>query len=195
MSGLPANEVRDRHRTVLDWAVHYVSCGLAVVPIMPNGQKRPPHGFALRTYFRRRPAPRELGRWFGPGGVYEGHGLAVVCGQVSGLEVFDFDDPAVYDEWARRLLAEDARAFDAAPRVRTPAGGRHVYFFSPSPGPCRKLAWGAGSKTLIEIKGEGGYVLAPGCPGPCHPLGAEYVWERPLPESLEGSNGREQWPV
>jgi hypothetical protein len=65
-------------------------------------------------------------------------------------------------------------------------GGRHVYFRSADAlGGSTKLALlseaeavrrngDKGRNTAIELKAEGGYVLAPGCPPACHPSGRLY---------------------
>ena len=74
------------------------------------------------------------------------------------------------------------------PVVLTPRPGFHVYYRRDGgkAGGSHKLAQGAGpaqpSKptTLIEMKGEGGYVLAPGCTAACHETGRLYVtWGNP----------------
>jgi DNA polymerase-1 len=52
--------------------------------------------------------------------------------------------------------------------VQTGGGGRHYYYKAPSPLRCRKLSEG------VDLKGEGGYVVAPPS---IHPEGGEYVWE------------------
>ena len=45
----------------------------------------------------------------------------------------------------------------------------HVYLRSATPGRNTELAWAPDGKTLVETRGEGGYVLAPGCPLECNP--------------------------
>jgi hypothetical protein len=164
----------------LEAARHYVGLGLSVIPIRADGTKAPALG-SWKEYQRRLPREDELEEWFANGHAL---GVAVVCGEVSrNLEVLDFDSDAAYRQWARRVLAERPDALEALPCVRTPSGGRHLYLFRAEAGPSRKLAKSAdGKKTLVEVKAEGGYVLAPGCPGACHPTGRAYEWELPLSE-------------
>lgn len=152
----------------------YVATGLSVFPVRTDGSKAPKLAKGeVEQYRERFPTDGELQKWFGSGGV----GIAVVCGKVSGnLAVLDFESDAVWVQWLKRLAeCERASLIAGAPIVRTPKGGRHVY--------CRlREGWVAGGKlamkskaeTLVEIRGQGHYVLAPGCPVACHPLGKPY---------------------
>lgn len=73
-----------------------------------------------------------------------------------------------------RQLAEASRAgFPETMTVRTPTGGIHLYFVSPG-------GYGNGKGSLpksVDVRGEGGYVLAPGS----KVSGREYVRESSLP--------------
>lgn len=162
---------------VLEWARRYVAAGLSVIPIRADGSKAP----ALRAgeveqYRERYPTDDELLRWFPPGRPV---GLAVVCGAISGnLAVLDFESQAVWDHWLQRCTdAGAAGALDGLPLVRTPRGGRHVY--------CRLAdGWVAGGvlarrgpkEVLAEVRGQGHYALAPGCPPACHELNIPYTF-------------------
>lgn len=155
----------------------YVALGLSVLPIRADGTKAP----CLATWKecqQRQPTEGELTRWFG-----DAHkiGIAIVCGAISrNLEVLDFDHAETWERWYASVAPIKPELLRNSPQVKTPAGGRHLYLFRNVAGPNRKLAKSKAGKTLIEIKGEGGYVLAPGCAPECHPLGGVYVWERPL---------------
>jgi Bifunctional DNA primase/polymerase, N-terminal len=65
------------------------------------------------------------------------------------------------------------------PVIHTRTRGRHVDYRCVTIAGNQKLAQHADAKrrpkTDIETRGEGGYVLAPGCPLACHPLGKPYV--------------------
>lgn len=164
--------------TTFDWATKYLGLGLSVIPILADGSKRPALS-SWKKYQSERADESTLLRWFGPESTV---GLAVVCGAVSGgLEVLDFDAPEAWERW-QALAAAKHPAFLAQPRVKTPAGGRHVYLRVPGREAAgnTKLARRLGGKTLVEVRGEGGYVLAPGCPPACHPTGLTYEWEIPL---------------
>ncbi len=111
-------------------------------------------------------------------------GFAIVGGAVSGgLEVIDFDMFELFNPWADRIRQLRPGLLEAMVIVQSPRPGIHVYFRSQSAGPTRKLAQRREQdettgrpklKTLIEVKAEGGYVLAPGSPGCCHPTGRYY---------------------
>jgi hypothetical protein len=161
--------------TTLEIARRYVAAGLSVIPIRPDGSKAPAVP-SWNQYRERRPTPQELEQWFGNGHL---HGIGLVCGRISrNLEVLDFDSETAWEEWRARVGEKELAGI---PRVHTPAGGHHLYLFRETAGPNRKLAKDPSGKTLIEVKGEGGYVLAPGCPPECHPSGRTYEFEVSLP--------------
>ena len=157
--------------TILDYARGYVAAGYSVIPVRPDGSKAPAVAH-WKEYQSHRPDDRELVLWFGRGV----NGIAIICGAVSGnLEVLDFDDAPTFEEWARLVEAEAPGLLDRFPRVATPSGGTHLYCRLPGPPPGnRKLALAEDGRVLIETRGEGGYVLAPGCPPACHPQDGGY---------------------
>jgi hypothetical protein len=160
--------------SLLSVARSYVGAGLSVIPVKGDGSKAP----ALdqwKQYQQRKPDDDELQTWFGDNGV----GLAVVGGAVSGnLAVLDFETESAFSEWCRTVGAFGLEAVNGDPLAETPNGGRHLYLRIPTAAPNQKLAKDRTGKTKIEVKGEGGYVLAPGCPGCCHPTGKAYRWIR-----------------
>jgi hypothetical protein len=130
-------------------------------------------------------------------------GVGIVCGRVSGgLFVLDFEFSDFFDRWRDLVGRKAPGLLPRLPVVRTPGkdkdavgGGRHVY------GRCSARAVNgtalakitreeaeartgdAGQVTAVEVKGEGGYVLAPGTPPLCHPKGQTYEHlEGPPPE-------------
>lgn len=146
--------------------------GLSIVPIKTDGSKQP----AVTTwkpYTERRPSMEELEGWFS--GAQRG--IAIVCGQISQLEVFDFDDRLAFDAW-RDLVDSNRPGFlDNVPIVDSPKGV-HVYLRRRKPNRNQKLARRpgpdrgkpkVGASVLIETRGEGGYIVAPGSPPECHP--------------------------
>lgn len=165
--------------SVLEIARGYVAAGLSVIPIRCDGSKAPAYAWKA---FQQRIAPESLlTQWF----VADEFGIAILGGAVSGnLEILDFDDGEAYAWWSERVQDRLPGLLERLPIVLTPAGGRHVYYRLPrQPMGNRKLAWPAeGQKALLETRGEGGYVLAPGCPAACHPSGGLYrhVYGPPL---------------
>ena len=160
---------------LLETARAYVRAGLSVLPVRADGSKAAAVKWAeLQERF---PTPDELAAWFAP---HRPVGVAVVCGKVSGnLAVLDFESESAWQQWRERAEQLGLSPIYAGfPLVRTPKGGRHLY--------CRireeaaagtKLAMRSENETLIEVRGQGHYVLAPGCPAACHVLNKPYTFE------------------
>lgn len=175
----------------LDHARRYVALGISVLPIKPDGSKAPdasmlpdvqdPDTGKYRPtwlpYQQRLADEAELRRWLQDGL----RGLAIICGAVSGgLEVLDFEKWQSFALW-RQLVADESPALLHRLMIaRTPGGGAHVYYRCAQVQGNQKLAWEEDpekpgrKRILIETRGEGGYVLAVGCPGSCHPTGRTY---------------------
>jgi Bifunctional DNA primase/polymerase, N-terminal len=158
-----------------------VACaaGMSVVPIRPDGSKRP--ACRWRIYQQRRAKLFELTRWFRG----TSQGLALITGAISGgLEALDFDTRESYQAWSERV--QEAELATLHTRLTegyleaTPHGihllyrcprlieGNQKLAKVPVEGPQR---W----QTLIETRGEGGLVVvAPSCGG-VHPSGKPYV--------------------
>ena len=154
----------------------YCRNGLSVIPVRADGSKAP----ALRTweaYQERQPTEAELVEWFTPGRPV---GVAIVCGSASrNLAVLDFESEPAWVNWLDRLTEAGKGGLIAAlPIVRTPAGGRHLYcLISEGWVAGGVLARRANKKVLIEVRGHGHYVVAPGSPMACHPLNVPYRFE------------------
>jgi putative DNA primase/helicase len=162
------------------------AAGISTIPVRCDGSKAP----AVLTwdpYKERLATEEEIDGWFGNGSV---RGIAVVGGRVSGgLAILDSEYPDFTAAWCELVEAEEPGLVESLPHVRTPGKGGvpgdHFYFRGPSPVPSGKLAkltaeeararTGDPKKTTaIEVKGEGGYVLAPGSPLACHESGRPY---------------------
>jgi P4 family phage/plasmid primase-like protien len=163
----------EKPAAVLVRAQAYLNAGLSVIPIRADGSKAPAIA-SWKKYQQQLPTAAEVESWFG----HECVGLAIIAGAVSGgLEVLDFDDAAVFAPWRELVEGQLPGLIGRLPVVETPGPGRHVYYR------CREIAGnqrlaikkGTGTfLTLIETRGEGGYVLAPGCPPACHSTGRTY---------------------
>lgn len=158
--------------TVLERARAYAAAGFSVIPIRPDGSKGPAV-LTWKEFQQYPPGDGQLYLWFAQGR----NGIAIVCGAVSrNLEVLDFDDRKTFEAWAVKLETDCPGLLARLPIVTTPDDGRHVYYRLKSrPAGNRKLARDSEGGILIETRGEGGYVLAPGCPSTCHPSGKTYV--------------------
>lgn len=96
--------------------------------------------------------------------------IGVVTGEVSGFVVLDIDAGKGGEEQLARLVAENA-PLPLTPVARTGGGGRHVLFALPAE-PLRN----SGSKIAqgIDIRGSGGYIVAPPS---SHASGGAYAWD------------------
>ena len=108
---------------------------------------RTPHGHLdattdpeqIRAWWRRWP-DANIGCWTGP----------------SGLAVLDVDGPAGAESLAR-LLAEHGE-FPPTPEVRTPSGGRHLYFAAPDD---VALAPKVGALQGLDVRAESSFTVLP----------------------------------
>ncbi|NPV73759.1 MAG: AAA family ATPase [Pelotomaculum sp.] len=111
-----------------------------------------------RVYQRRRPTRDEVTQWRGK---YPGCNWAVVTGEVSGVVVLDMDGPT-------GEASLKGKTMPPTRMVRT-GKGRHIYFQWPGfPVECR-----TGILPGVDIRGDGGYVVAPGS---VHASGKKYEW-------------------
>ena len=140
-------------------ASEYVGSGFSVIPLKLDGSKSP----AIPTWkpFQSRMATdKELQEWF-----LERAGIGIVNGIVSGgLEVMDFDDGALFPAWYSSV--ESIACW--MPIVQTPSLGFHVFYRCDVICGNQKIAMNKNRETLIETRGEGGYVCAVGSPRGIH---------------------------
>lgn len=90
--------------------------------------------------------------------------VGIATGAVSGLIVLDLDSQEAVQEAERRGLPDTITAKTGK--------GLHVYFRHPG----GKIGNRAGLLPGWDIRGDGGYVVAPGS---VHPSGTDYRWENP----------------
>ncbi len=147
-------------------ALAYQAAGVSIIPLRLDGSKAP----ALSTwqeYQKRIADPVEVYNWFRVSG---GAGIGLVAGVVSGgLEILDFDDGSLFDPW--RLLVPEI--IEGLPVVKTPSGGWHVFYRCVEIGGNTKIAIDPSreKKTLIETRGQGGYVAGVGSAAGVHKQG------------------------
>jgi hypothetical protein len=150
---------------------------LSVIPV-PRPQPGVPPGqpgdgkvpaIAWSAYQERRPTASEIDAWFGAAPM----NLAVITGQVSGVVVVDADEPDALRWLVRRL--------PWTPWQTQTARGFHLWYRHPGvrvPNRAR-VETGVG-KLKIDVRGDGGYVIAPGS---LHASGAAYLqagdWSEP----------------
>lgn len=155
--------------SVRDIAGQYTDGGISVLPIRCDGSKAPAVG-SWRNLQDRIGTATELDSWFA-GNV----GIGVIGGQISGgLEILDFDEPGKFDQFAVNMVGIDSSLLPRLPKVATPSSGHHVYLRCDEIEGNQKLAMSADNQVMIETRGQGGYVVAPGSPASCHTTGRTY---------------------
>jgi hypothetical protein len=183
-------------------AMAYVVAGISVIPIRSDGSKRPASyilpevldetGTQLRRpwkpFQQHLPAPELLEYWFSTDPQMPLHGIAAVCGQVSGgLELLDFDELASFGPWEAAMRLQAPALLERLVMVESPRPGRHIYFRSSMPQGnqilaskriCDKSDVPGKFKVVIETRGEGGYALVPPSPPECHPTMRPYRYMR-----------------
>jgi len=152
-------------------ALEYRAAGISIIPLKCNGSKSP----AVPTWKKYQAELADewlIQTWFGNSKREVGAGA--VCGVVSGgTEVLDFDNDAntIYPAWSESVTDILRRL----PVVKTPSDGYHVYYRCNTICGNQKIAKGAGNETLIESRGEGGYVVATISSPTVHETGKPYV--------------------
>lgn len=154
----------------LQAALEHAGCGFEVLPVRSRAK-------APLTRHGLHDATRDEATIQGWWAKWPSAGVAITCGEASGLVVLDVDPPA--GEASLAALEDQHYKLPPTLEARTPRGGRHLYF-SLVPGQAVRNSAGKLGPGL-DVRGEGGYVLAP--PTPC------YAWVRkckpePLPEWL-----------
>lgn len=170
---------------LLDTARAALDHGICVIPAATSGTKQPwPDTPKWDEYKAHRPTLDQVERWFG-NGRYDG--LGFVGGAVSGgLELLEIEGTAAVGgmEDALWAAAREAGLGELLERISdgyqedTPSGGVH-WLYRCDETACQKLALRPGEagkvETLIETKGEGGFMIVAPSGGRTHPTGRS--WE------------------
>ncbi len=149
-----------------------VATGLSVIPVRADGSKAPRLD-GWRAFTDRRPTVGELRDWFR---APDAAGIGVPGGPASGnLVVLDFEAWAAFARWGGLLSESERTHLARCPVVGTPGGGAHVYARLTEPVRGARYARTAGGACLIETRGAGHFVVAPGSPAACHRTGRPYA--------------------
>jgi len=148
---------------IAEAALRYLGRGWSVLPLR-GGDKRPLIRWDGLQQARADAAT--VTQWFSQAPAAN---VGIVTGEISNLIVLDVDPKHGGDE----SLAELERRFGALPQTaeaRTGGGGRHLYFAHPGGLTPNRV----GLKQGIDLRGDGGYVVAPPS---LHPSGELYAWQ------------------
>ena len=140
----------------------YTAHGWSIIPIR-SGDKRPLVRWEEFQY--RRPRAEEVHAWFSG---WPDAGMGVVTGAVSGLVVLDIDPEHGGEASLERLQSQHFR-LPTTVECRSGGGGRHLYFAHPGAFVRNK----AGLAPGVDLRGDGGYVVAPPS---LHASGLRYAW-------------------
>ena len=148
----------------MDAALFYASKGWQVFPITP-GQKAPPlvpwadeattDAAQIKAWWTKTPAAN----------------VGIATGKRSGIVVLDIDNGHGGQESLMGLLMELQERIPNTPEATTGGGGRHYVFAHPG----QEIRNSAGKVGVgIDIRGDGGYIVAPPS---LHPSGRHYTWD------------------
>ena len=175
---------------MLDHALSYLDRGWSVIPatevnadgVCSCGQARCKSAgkhprIAWTQYQQRRPTAEAVRAWWTR---WPNANVAVVTGAVSGLVVLDIDPRHGGDE---SLI--DLGTLPPTLTSLTGGGGQHLFYAHPG----TPIANGANLLPGIDLRGDGGYVIAPPS---SHASGRQYSWDvstedlppAPLPEAV-----------
>lgn len=150
--------------TKYEWVALYLSDGWSVIPLRAR-DKRPL--LRWQIYQHERAAPAEAAAWWR---AWPDANVGIVTGTVSGLLVLDID-PHHGGTASLDGLERAHGPLPATVEALTGGGGRHLYFNRAG----RPVHNRVGIAPGIDVRGEGGYVIAPPS---VHPNGTPYTWRK-----------------
>jgi hypothetical protein len=148
--------------TIADAAERYRARGWSVLPLRSR-DKRPVIQWELLQ--KARPSVGEISQWFRR---WPNANVGIVTGEISNLIVLDIDP----QNGGNDALDRFEHRFGPLPATIesvTGGGGRHLYFAHPG----RMIRNRAGIAPGVDLRGDGGYVVAPPS---IHPSGRPYTW-------------------
>jgi len=150
------------HTGVAEAARRYLARGWSVLPLRERDKRPLIHWENLQN---ERPSEDDIAEWFRR---WPDANVGIVTGEISNLIVLDVDPKHGGDATLERL-EHRFRPLSATAEAVTGGGGRHLYFAHPG--------WltrnRAGLAQGIDLRGDGGYVVAPPS---IHPSGRPYAW-------------------
>jgi hypothetical protein len=152
-------------KTNLEWALHYQSLGLSVIPVSRDKKPLIP----WKEYQSRRASPSEIVGWFKNSPEKN---IGVATGKISGIVVVDIE--------------KGGNSEGYPPTVTAKSGGAGVHLFYKHPG--YDVPNGTRVKELTDIRGDGGFIIV----APSKSEKGQYEWITPF-ESLEKLTEMPEW--
>ena len=156
------NTVRRKDTSIAAAAAEFLKRGWSVLPVRAH-DKRPL--IAWEPLQAARPSASDLSDWFRR---WPDANIGIVTGEISNLVVIDVD-PKHGGEYSLERLQRRFGSLPPTVESETGGGGRHFYFAHPGI-LCRNRA---GLAQGIDLRGDGGYVVAPPS---VHPSSRRYTW-------------------
>jgi len=157
-----ANADQPSRSTIAGAALRYLARGWSVLPLRGHDKRPLIRWEPLQT---ARPSVADVTGWYRR---WPDANVGIVTGEISNLVVLDVDPKHGGDEALERLQ----KRFGPMPQTveaTTGGGGRHLYFAHPGVHVRNR----AGLAQGIDLRGDGGYVVAPPS---VHPSGQRYAW-------------------
>ena len=153
-------------------ATKYLARGWSVLPLRPK-DKRPILDW--EPLQQARPSAEDVANWFRR---WHTANVGIVTGEISNLIVLDVDPKHGGDASLARL-EQRFGSLPATIESVTGGGGRHLYFAHPGGFVRNRIGLAQG----IDLRGDGGYIVAPPS---VHPSGKLYAWASGRsPEEIE----------
>ena len=137
-------------------ALEYLKLGFSVIPCQKNKKAI----YAWTDFQHTKPTKEQITQWWTK---YPSANIAIICGEVSGVDVIDCDTEEAFQNFNENFLSDSI----VTPIVKTPKG-YHIYF-QHRPGLSNAVRSIAGT----DLKTTGGYVISPPSIGS---NGNKYSW-------------------
>jgi hypothetical protein len=160
-----------QQQSALEAAKDYLARGWSVLPLRRR-TKRPLAPWEHLQH--QRPSEQDIDEWFRR---WPDANIGIVTGEISNLIVLDIDPKHGGDSTLQKL-EQKFTTFPATVEAVTGGEGRHLYFAHP----CSLTRNRTGFAQGIDLRGDGGYIVAPPS---IHPSGRPYTWaEKHSPEEI-----------
>lgn len=150
------------NETKVDFALDYVESGYSVIPLRSTGDTKKP-SMPWKKYQDEKADAETVRSWFA---FDPDQNIGIVTGKISDLVVLDIDvdngatPPTYADMIEAGILIDQDNAKDIT-LIQTGGGGYHMYF-KYSGGYTNAIGIVKGKGWKLDIRTDGGYVVAPG---------------------------------
>lgn len=156
------------NQNLLDAALQYAANGWHVFPITPKSKKPAMKSWPTMATTN----PQRITSWWT--NQFAGHGIGIATGTQSGIFALDVDvaDGKQGDETLHQLEAQHGDLPDTLTSITGTGGTHHIYQTPPGVEIRNNASTRLGAD--LDIRGDGGYIVAPPT---VHPNGQPYEWD------------------